>query len=135
MNAVMFFLLIGVVAIAVVIVLFMRYQYGVADMETKITGIWSNRDDTMRVLIYNLNSRVQGEVVWTDSANEKLLGSTIIRDMHLTFFGWSKGTYIDPQTRDQFQMKLRLKNKGKLDLKLMECKDRADCVQRWKLVQ
>ena len=125
----------SILAVGLLVAAFFRFHFGVADMEAKITGIWSNRDDSMRVLIYNINSRVQGEVVWTDNSNDKILGSTIIRDMHLTFFGWSNGTYIDPLTQDQFRLKMKLKNSGKLDLRLMECKDRTDCVQCWKLVK
>ena len=134
-NAIMIYFLVSMVMMGILVALFFRFHFGVADMESKITGIWSNRDDSIRVLIYNINSRIQGEVVWTDNSNDKILGTTIIRDMNLASFGWSKGVYINPLTRAQFKLKMRLKNSSKLDLRLLECEDSDDSVQRWNLVK
>jgi hypothetical protein len=120
-------------AMGILVFMFLRFHFGVSDLESKITGIWSNKDDSMRILIYNIDSVVQGEVVWTDNNNDKILGTTIIRNMHLTFFGWSKGTYIDPHTREQVGLKLKLKSTEKLCLQFMD-NSKMDS-QHWKLVK
>jgi hypothetical protein len=135
LDAIFIYFLVSMVAMGLLVAIFFRFHFGVSDMETKLTGIWSNWDDSMRVLIYNINSQVQGEVVWTENSNDKILGSTVIRDMHLNFFGWSKGVYIDPLTQDQFHLKLKLKNSGNLYIHLLECKDKKYCKQRWKQVK
>jgi uncharacterized protein (DUF2147 family) len=135
LDAVFIYFVVSMIAIGLLVAVFFRFHFGVSDMETKLTGIWSNRDDSMRVLIYNINSQVQGEVVWTGSNDDKILGTTVIRDMRLNFFGWSKGTYIDPLTHDQFQLKLKLKNRGSLCIHIMEFNDEKYSRQQWKLVK
>ena len=120
----------------IIVALFFRFRYAVADLESKITGIWSNEENTMRILIYGLESRFQAEVVWTKDIDEKILGSGIIRNMTLKYFSWAEGTYIDPFTHDQFNIKLKLKKTGRLHFQLFEKTSHSLLkVEEWKQVR
>ena len=92
----------------------------VLEGESKITGLWTNEDNSMRILIHGLESRFQAEVVWTKDIDDKILGSSIIRNMSLKYFSWGEGTYIDPFTKDQFKIKMKLKDTGRLRFHLFE---------------
>jgi hypothetical protein len=119
-DAVVIYFLVIVASAGIIMALFFRFRYAVADLESKVMGLWSNENNTMRILIYGLESRFQAEVVWTKDIDDKILGSGIIRDMSLKYFSWGEGTYIDPFTKDQFKFKLKLKHTGRLHLQLFE---------------
>ena len=135
-DAVVIYFLVIVASAGTMVALFFRFRYAVADLESKITGLWSNENNTMRILIYGLESRFQAEVVWTKDIDDKILGSGIIRDMSLKYFSWGEGTYIDPFTKDQFKFKLKLKNSGRLHLHLFEKSTHLLLkVEEWKSVR
>ena len=135
-DSVMIYFLTVVITAGIIIALFFRFRYAVADLESKITGIWSNEENTMRILIYGLESQFQAEVVWTRDIDEKILGSGIIRDMSLKYFSWGEGTYIDPFTKNQFAFKMRLKKAGRLHLQLFEKSTHSLMkVEEWKQVR
>ena len=132
--AVIYFLVI-VSSVGIIVALFFRFRYALADLESKITGLWSNESNTMQILIYGMESRFQAVVVWTNDIDDKILGSGIIRDMRLKYFNWGEGTYIDPFTRDQFKFKLKLKSTGRLHLQLFEKSSHLLLkVEEWKSV-
>jgi hypothetical protein len=125
-----------VISLGIVIALLFRFRNAVADLESKITGIWSNEENTMRILIYGLESHFQAEVVWTKDIDDSILGSGIIRNMSLKYFSWAEGTYIDPITHDQFNMKLKLKKNGLLHFQLFEKSTHSLMkVEEWKPVK
>src|SRR6185436_1189428 len=119
-DSVMIYFLVIVASVATGGALFFRFRYSLADLESKITGLWSNESNTMQILIYGMESRFQAVIVWTKDIDDKILGSGIIRNMRLKYFSWGEGTYIDPITKDQFMFKLKLKNTGRLHLHLFE---------------
>jgi uncharacterized protein (DUF2147 family) len=134
-DAVLIYFLAAVVTVGVIVALLFRFRYAVSDLESKITGIWANEDNTMRILIYGLESQFQGEVVWTKDIDEKILGSGIIRNLNLRSFKWGEGTYIDPFTKDQFNIRLKLKKAGSLTLQLFEKSGHSLMkVEEWKQV-
>ena len=134
-SIVIYFLTI-VTSAGIIIALFFRFRYALSDLELKITGLWSNENNTMRILIYALESQFQGEVVWTKDIDEKILGSGIIRNMSLRYFSLGEGTYIDPITKNQFKFKLKLKNTGRLYLRLFEKSSHSLLkVEEWKQVR
>ncbi len=133
-SLIIYFLTI-VVSVGIMVALFFRFRYAVSDLESKITGLWSNEDNSMRILIYGLESRFQAEVVWTKDIDDKILGSGIIRNMCLKYFSWGEGTYIDPFTKNQFKFKMKLKNTGRLHLHLFDTSGHFVLkTEEWKLV-
>lgn len=100
--------------------LFFKMQHSALDMEEKIQGIWANESNTLRMLIYSLESTFHGEVVWTRQIDEGILGSRIIGHMKLKYFSRCEGLYTDPYTKTQFKFLLKLKDKGLLHLHLFE---------------
>ena len=134
-DSVMIYFLVIVVSVGITVALFFRFRYALADLESKVTGLWSNESNTMQILIYGMESRFQAVVVWTKDIDDKILGSGIIRDMRLNYFSLGEGTYIDPFTRDQFKFKLKLKSKGRLHLQLFEKSSQMPLkVEEWKSV-
>ena len=119
-DSVMVYFLVIVASVGIIVALFFRFRYALADLESKVTGLWSNETNTMQILIYGMESRFQAVVVWTKDIDDKILGSGIILNMSLKYFSWGEGTYIDPVTKDQFKFKLKLKNTGRLHLQLFE---------------
>jgi Uncharacterized protein conserved in bacteria (DUF2147) len=113
---------------------FLKFYFASAVLESQITGIWSTNDDRTRILIYYLNSRLQGEIVWISEQDDKLLGATVIQNMSLRCYGWSNGTYIDPVTRTQSDFRLKLRNKGRLCLRFFNRSGHLLKQENWKLV-
>jgi hypothetical protein len=134
-DSVMIYFLIIVASVGIIAALFFRFRYALADLEAKVTGLWSNENNTMQILIYGRESRFQAVVVWTKDIDDKILGSGIIRNMSLKYFSWGEGTYIDPFTKDQFKFKLKLKHTGRLHLHLFEKSSHLLLkVEEWKSV-
>ncbi|MCB0487224.1 MAG: hypothetical protein KDC99_02045 [Cyclobacteriaceae bacterium] len=76
-----------------------RLNNEMADMESRLTGVWVNDAQTMRIIIHNVDSVFQGEIVWADSRHQgnQLLGATLIRDLVMKkLFQGSTGVYLDP---------------------------------------
>jgi hypothetical protein len=92
----------------------------VTDQESKLTGIWTNDSNTIKILIYLIDTRYQAEVIWAKDQEERLLGADIIRNMSFKYFKWGVGTYIDPFTRNQFTLNLKLKSAGSMEFNLIE---------------
>jgi len=119
-DATIIYFLTIVVSAGIMVALFFRFRYAVSDLETKVTGLWSNEDNSMGIMIYGLESRFHGEVVWIKDIDDKIVGSGIIRDMSLKHFSRGEGTYIDPFTKHQFRFKMKLQKTGLLHLHLFE---------------
>ncbi len=117
-DTVVIYFLTVVISVGIIVALFFRFRYAVADLESKITGIWANEENTMRILIYSIESNFQGEVVWTRDIDEKILGSGVIRNMSLKYFSWGEGTYIDPFTKDQFRCRIKMRKPGCISFQL-----------------
>lgn len=134
-DSVMIYFLVIVASVGIVVALFFRFRYAAVDLESKVSGLWSNETNTIQILIYGMESRFQAVVVWTKDIDDKILGSGIIRNMSLKYFSWGKGTYIDPFTKDEYEFKLKLKNTGRLHLQLYEKSSHLRLkVEEWKSV-
>jgi hypothetical protein len=99
-----------------------------------ITGIWSNGDHSLRVLIYTMDSKMQGDVVWTNSPQEHVLGWNILQHIKLNFFNLGKGEYLDPSTGKQYHFKMRLVKKELLHLYVADEKGAPVLNEQWNLV-
>ncbi|MBA4146351.1 MAG: hypothetical protein C0523_11335 [Cytophaga sp.] len=104
------------------------------DVHTQITGIWTNSDSSFKVLIYSTaDAALQGDVVWADSQNQKILGSTVVRDMKLRFFIFGKGSYTSPFTNQQCEFRLRLLSKKTIQFYFTDQSGKLVGQETWKL--
>jgi hypothetical protein len=120
MDTLMIYFLVVIISTGILVALFLRFRYAEANFESKIIGIWTNESNTMRVLIYGINSHYQGDVIWTRNMEEKVLGLGVIRNMIVKYSSFGEGLYVDPLTRHQFKLRLKLKNKEELQIQLYD---------------
>jgi hypothetical protein len=104
------------------------------DVGTKITGIWANSDQTFRVLIYDIDSIFQGDVVWTNTENQRILGRSILQGVRLKFALFGKGHYICPFTRREYAFQLRRLSKDSLQLYMTDAEGKVVSNETWNLV-
>ncbi len=134
MDAVIIYSSVVFVSLGILLALFFRFRDAVSDLDSKITGIWSNEANTIRILIYSIDSHFQAEVIWTRNIDQEILGSAVIRNLSLKYFSWGEGTYVDPFTKDQFHFKLKLKNEGQLNFYIEKSGRGYKTVEAWKQV-
>ena len=130
----MFWLAVAV-AVGFAIFLVIRLKHALEDLGSGITGIWTNSDESMRVLIYNMDSILQGNVVWTRQPDSTVLGSTVIQNVKLRFFILGQGTYHDPVTRKKYQFRLRIMAKNIMHFWLHDEKGQPVINEEWRLVE
>ena len=99
-------------------------------VESKLAGLWMNQERTMRILIYTMGSFITGELVWSSYPNAARPGSNVFRDLRVDSHGNVRGMFIDPLTREQMPLELKVRNTG-LSLHLMSEKDRQDRTETW----
>lgn len=103
------------------------------DVHTQVTGIWTNSDSSFKVLIYSTDSALQGDVVWADSQNQKILGLPVVQNMKLRFFIFGKGSYICPFTHQKCEFRLRLLSKKSIQLYFTDTTGKLVGQETWKL--
>ena len=132
-DVVIIYFTIVIFSVGTGLALFFRLSHSLADMEAQITGSWTNESNTLRILIYSMESKFRAEVIWTRNSEVNLLGSDVIRNMDLRYFGRGEGTYIDPFTKHQFKLTLKVKNTGQLLFHLIERSGQgAKKVEAWR---
>jgi|SRR6478736_2847346 len=104
------------------------------DVGTKINGIWSNSDRTFRVLIYDIDSTFQGDVVWASQDNQRILGRSILQNVRLKFALFGKGHYICPFTRREYAFQLRRLSRNSLQLYMIDAEGKLVSNETWNLV-
>lgn len=116
--------LLGSFLIAVfAVVMAYKFKNSKSDLESKLTGLWVNESQTMRILLHHIDSVFQGDVVWVNSVqqNNKMLGAQLIKDLTLKrLVQGSSGIYIDPHSGDQLPFRLWLQGKGRLKLAVID---------------
>lgn len=89
-------------------------------LESRLTGLWVNESQTMRILLHQIDSIFQGEVVWVNSIKnnqQHMLGNKMIKELVLKkIVQGSTGIYIDPKSGEELPFRLWLHGKGKLKL-------------------
>lgn len=117
------FYLIGAFFIAVPLVyLAFKFRDRASDFESRLTGIWTNESKTLRILIHNIDSVFQGNVIWVDTnyRKEALLGATVIRDLELRVLAQgSSGIYVDPENGMELPFQLWLNGNGTIRLSVL----------------
>lgn len=104
------------------------------DVGTKITGIWANSDQTFRVLIYDIDSSLQGDVIWANSENQRILGRSVLQNVRLKFALFGNGHYICPFTRREYSFRLRRLSKESLQLYMTDVEGKVVANETWNLV-
>lgn len=126
-------------AIAVVSAL-LAYQLrnSKASLESRLTGIWVNESQTMRILLHHIDSIFQGDVIWINSIqhnHQHLLGTKMIKELALkTIAQGSTGIYVDPKSGEELPFRLWIHGKGRLKLAVMNKVDgkiRVVKEERW----
>jgi len=104
------------------------------DVHAQVTSIWTNGDSTFKVLIYNVDSSLQGDVVWADSQNQKILGLPVLKNMKLKFFIFGKGHYTCPFTRQKYHFRLRFLSKKSIQFYFTDLSGKTVNQETWMLV-
>jgi hypothetical protein len=115
--------------------LFFWWRNSAEELGSKITGIWENADNTIRVLIYEIDSIFQGEVVWTNVQNQRVLGARILHSIELKNFKLGKGIYNCPFTHQQYQFQLKLVKNELLSLHLHTREGIPVLKEQWRLIK
>ncbi|MEP2668252.1 MAG: hypothetical protein ABJH04_04620 [Cyclobacteriaceae bacterium] len=107
-------------------------------LESHLTGVWVNESQTMRILLHQIDSIFQGEVVWINSIknnHQHMLGTKMIKELELNkIVQGSTGIYIDPQSGEELPFRLWLHGRGKLKLAVINKvngKNRVVKEERW----
>jgi len=105
------------------------------DVNAKVTGVWVSGDNTFKVLIYNIGSVMQADVVWTDADNKRILGKSILRNVKLKFFLFGKGKYTCPFTHREYSFRMRRLSKESLQLYVTDKAGMLISNDTWNLVK
>lgn len=107
-------------------------------LESRLTGIWVNESQTMRILLHHIDSIFQGDVVWIKSIehnHQHMLGTKMIKELALkTVAQGSTGIYIDPKSGEELPFRLWFQGKGRLKLAVINKVDGKNMVvkeERW----
>jgi len=135
-NMMMVYFVLIMVLVGGLILFLIREQFSGADFEHSIVGVWFNEHLNVRILMYDVDSVFQGSVVWADSLNNSILGTRVVENLKVGFFNICKGTYLDPVTAKEYDVRLHLK--GKSIMKLIVYHKGTHNVafaQEWKLLK
>lgn len=118
------------------ILFLIREQFSGADFEHSIVGVWFNEHLNVRILMYDVDSVFQGSVVWADSLNNSILGTRVVENLKVGFFNICKGTYVDPVTAKEYDVRLHLKGKNLMKLTAFhKGTQEVAFAQEWKLLK
>ena len=109
-----------------------KWGHSRVKMESRLTGVWVNESQTMRILLHHINSVFQGDVVWINSVksnHQHLLGSRMIKDLVLKRIAQgSNGTYVDLQNGKEMPFRVWFQGKGRLKIVVMKKANGRDMV-------
>ena len=129
------FVLILVVAGGLILFI-VREQFSDADFQHSLVGVWFNEHLNVRILMYDVDSVFQASVVWADSLNNSILGTRVVENLRVGFFKICKGTYVDPLTSKEYDIKLQLKGKTVMKLTAFDKETHNEVfAQEWKLLK
>jgi hypothetical protein len=129
------FVLILIVAGGLILFI-VREQFSDADFQHSLVGVWFNERLNVRILMYDVDSVFQASVVWADSLNNSILGTRVVENLRVGFFKICKGTYVDPVTSKEYDIKLQLKGKTVMKLTAFDKETHNEAFsQEWKLLK
>lgn len=112
---------ITIMFVFVVIIVFLAVRHTkFSNLETKLTGVWTNESRTVRIILHDIDSVFQAEIVWLGAniTNSQLLGFKMVRDLMLKNFNLT-GTYVDPSTGLEHPLRLWWLGKNRIKLDIM----------------
>jgi hypothetical protein len=135
-NMMMIAFVLVLIVVGGLILFLIREQFSGADFEHSIVGVWFNEHLNIRILMYDVDSVFQGSVVWADSLNHSILGTRVVENLKVGFFNICKGTYVDPVTAKEYDVRLQMKGKSTMKLTAFY-KNTHDVAfaQEWKLLK
>lgn len=135
MDTSIFTLVVTFILIGGTIYLFFELKHFLEDLKSRINGIWTNGDESLKVLIYSIDSVFQGSVIWTAQSNSKALGTIILRDFKIKFFILGNGTYTDPNTNRKYHFSMRIVGKDIMHFWLVDDSGVQVTNEQWRLVK
>ena len=125
--------LVGLVIAAVALIVI--YFSGSREMlAVKISGIWTNPDQTIRIVLYEVNSIFQAEIIWAGEGLEKLMGKSIVKDLRLSSYNKGEGVYLCPFTQKAFLLRLQMFDDGILKFQFKSRNGKVSRSEKWKQV-
>jgi len=115
---------------AVALIFFYRALPGSArDIGWKMSGIWSNPGN-LHVLLHNNGCMLRGHLV-SPGTSAEAGGTLVIKELEVKpLWRWSAGTYVEPGSKEEHAVKLRLKSSTTLSVRFLS----EDKTEEWKLI-
>lgn len=106
-----------VTASAVVIGMLMNSS---SRVRTKLAGMWINESQTIRILIHEIDSVFQGDIIWVNEIQKsQILGFSLIQGLAKKSFAQGcKGVYVDPTTMVNNPFQIWFQGSGRLKMVL-----------------
>lgn len=120
------------IALGVIGLVLLVYKLSHGSSNIDFAGIWLNETLNIRILLHDIDSELQGSVIWADGA-DKLLGFKMVRNVRFDKSKNGRGKYFDPITGQQYEINLSMKRKGLIQLKAFHPNsDSLAFSQEWK---
>ena len=109
-----------IVVVATVVVVFMLMNSS-ARLRTKIAGMWVNESQSTRILIHEIDSIFQGNIIWVNEIQQShFLGFNLIKGLVIKSFAQgSRGVYVDPVTKAENPFQIWFHGRGRLKMVLI----------------
>ncbi len=107
-----------VVASAAIVIMLMN---STTRMQTKLAGMWINETQSTRILIHEVDSVFQGDIIWVSEIQKShILGFNMIKGLVVKSFAQgSRGVYVDPLTKEENPFQIWFHGKGRLKIALI----------------
>jgi hypothetical protein len=130
MSFIFLFLLFSLIAVAIIFI--HRGLPGSSkDIGWKMSGVWSNPRN-LHVLLHANGGIMRGHIVSSaDKSITQADSSLVIKELAVKpLWQWSDGTYVEPVSRQEHPVKLRLTGTRKICVKFLDNKT----VEEWRLI-
>jgi hypothetical protein len=99
------------------------------DIGWKMSGVWSNPRN-LRVMLHSTGGMLRGHVV-SPGAHDHPDGALVIKELHVRpLWRWSDGTFVEPGSRQEHHVRLRLKGTRTISVKFLP----ENKTEEWKLI-
>ena len=127
-------ILVGLVIITIALIV-LHFSGSREILASKISGIWTNPDRSIRIVIYDVNSVFQAEIIWARQGLEKLMGRSIVKDLRLQSFNSGVGVYECPFTQRKLTLHLKMQKSGVMKLQFRNSQNSLSHTEQWSQVK
>lgn len=100
------------------------------DIGWKMSGVWCNPDN-VHVMLHSQGSLLRGHVVSSAKFGDQPDGALVIKELEVKpLWRWSDGTFVQPGSREEHHVRLRLKGSRTLSVQFL----RENKMEEWKLI-